>query len=143
MVLVIYAMAFSVFHFGILMFGNFLVRKKAIKNDGLNFKYFQVYDSVKYPVPEFTARYARHVDNHFQLPPLFLITCLAGLHIAVNPQIFAVLAWVFVVSRLIHSYIHLGSNNILARAGAYGLGLTVVMIMWVILVWQVAVPYVI
>jgi hypothetical protein len=140
MVLVVYAMAAMVFYIGALGVGNFLIRKGAIRNGKVDYKFFHIYDSNKYQVPEFVTRYGRHFDNQFQMPMLFLITCLTTLHVAVEPRVVAPLAWLFVVSRLLHSWVHLGSNKIIHRAAIYGIGLLCVIAIWVLIVLQLANP---
>ena len=46
------------------------------------------------------------------------------------------LGWCFVLSRFLHTYIHLGSNHILYRLSAFFLGWVVVLALWVILLYQ-------
>jgi hypothetical protein len=46
--------------------------------------------------------------------------------------IFIVLAWIFVLSRLAHAWVHTTSNRISVRGPVFGLGLLVLLIMWLI-----------
>jgi hypothetical protein len=43
-----------------------------------------------------------------------------------------VLAWVFVILRIAHAYIHTTSNIVLLRGRVYGAGLVVLLAMWII-----------
>jgi hypothetical protein len=43
-----------------------------------------------------------------------------------------VLAWIFVVLRLAHAYVHTTNNIVLVRGRVYGGGLVVLLAMWVI-----------
>ena len=88
-------------------------RFTAIRRRDVSIGYYRLYDRGEQP--ERLALLGRHVQNHFEVPPIFyaalLFTFVSG---AVNP--FSVsLAWLFVLSRCVHSYIHLGSNNVTRR----------------------------
>jgi len=54
-----------------------------------------------------------------------LTTWLAGV-------VFVTLTWAFVVTRLVHAYIHTGSNNVKMRFYAMLTGVTILGAMWVI-----------
>lgn len=127
------AMVFYIFGIGIM---TFMVRKKAVSSKAVNFKYFRVYDVTSGAPPEFLIRVGRHYDNQMQLPLLFLITCLACMFHGLNGWITVSLAWAFVVSRMLHSFILLGSNNVLYRAQAYALGWILIVVLWIIIVTQ-------
>ena len=44
--------------------------------------------------------------------------------------LFVVLSWIFVLSRLGHAYIHVTSNRITRRGGIFGIGLLVLLSIW-------------
>lgn len=135
---VIYAMATMVFYIAALGVGNFIIRKKAVVSGAVPFNFFKIYDTNKYTqIPEFVIRYGRHFDHQFQLPPLFLITCLTCFNVPINETYAALLAWAFVISRFVHSAIHLTTNKVLLRAQAYGIGLLCVVILWLLIVQEV------
>lgn len=115
---------------------NFMVRRNAVKSKAVSFKYFRIYDAGSTPAPEFLVRMGRHYDNQMQLPPLFLITGLACLFYGLNGWIPVTLGWIFVVSRVVHTIVHLGSNNVLHRAGAFAIGWLMIVALWVIILAQ-------
>jgi hypothetical protein len=43
-----------------------------------------------------------------------------------------VLAWIFVLARLVHAYIHTGYNDVWQRGTAMGVASLTLLIMWVI-----------
>jgi hypothetical protein len=45
--------------------------------------------------------------------------------------IFVVLAWLFVLARLAHAYIHTSSNYVPTRARVFFLGALILIVMWV------------
>ncbi len=72
-----------------------------------------------------------NLKNQFELPMLFYAAVL--LAIAVQQPIadgFVTLAWVFVISRIIHSVIHTTVNIVLVRASVWGVGLLALLLMW-------------
>ncbi|MDO7844410.1 MAPEG family protein [Sphingomonas immobilis] len=62
---------------------------------------------------------------YFALVPLLLITRQAD-HLQI------VLAWVYVILRIIHSFIHIGPKVVTWRAAAYALSALVLMAMWIV-----------
>jgi len=70
--------------------------------------------------------------NQFELPVLFYaLTILAWItHHA--DLIFVVMAWIFVISRLVHATIHTTSNVVAHRGLVFAVGAAVLTAMWVI-----------
>jgi hypothetical protein len=80
---------------------------------------------------------SNNFDNQFQLPVLFYIAALLALWAGV-PNLFEVaLAALFVASRYVHAAIHVTTNNVQQRFAAYGLGLAVLAIFWLVLVFRI------
>ena len=79
----------------------------------------------------------RNFINQFEIPVLFFVACLAALQLNAAGYVFITLAWGFVISRVIHSIIHLGSNSVKPRYYSFLLGCLLVLTMWVLLVMRV------
>lgn len=123
----IYPLAFYVFYVWILGIINFRSRVGAVRSGKVSLKYFKAF--VGEPLPDQVATIGRHYNNQFELPNYFLIGGAA--HLAFQPNVATVLfAWAFVVSRLAHSYIHLGKNNVRMRFAAFALGWICVLLLW-------------
>jgi hypothetical protein len=68
--------------------------------------------------------------NQFQLPVLFYFVCLC-LYVTQGSSIVTVaLAWIFVVLRYLHAFIHVTSNRIRYRSPVFALGYVVLGFMW-------------
>jgi len=68
--------------------------------------------------------------NQFQLPVLFYVVCLC-LYVTQGSSIVTVaLAWIFVVLRYLHAFIHVTSNRIRYRSPVFALGYLVLGVMW-------------
>ena len=46
--------------------------------------------------------------------------------------LFVVMAWLFVLTRLVHAYIHTGSNYVRHRFNAFAVGVFILLAMWII-----------
>lgn len=80
--------------------------------------------------PERLHLLARHVQNHFEVPPVFYVAVLMTYLIQNESLLTLVFAWLFVVARYIHSVIHLGSNNVSQRFFVFGFSLLCLTVLW-------------
>lgn len=127
----IYPMAFYAIYMSLLGLLLFIVRYRAVKSGQVSYKYFKTLQALQgQATPEWVITVGRHYDNQFQLPILFFVTAMMCLVVGPNDQASLILAWAFVASRLVHSFIHLGSNNIITRAATFGFGWLVISLMW-------------
>jgi hypothetical protein len=81
--------------------------------------------------PPRLRKISNNFDNQFDLPMVWL--GLSALVVATGkidtPLI--IMSWAFIISRLVHSYIHTGSNHLPSRMYAYITGIVLVVAMWV------------
>ena len=71
-------------------------------------------------------------DSQFQIPVLFYVLVILAWITKQADLLFVVMAWIFVLSRLAHAYIHTTSNNVSTRFNIFALGMMVLLIMWII-----------
>lgn len=76
------------------------------------------------------TRAADNYNNLFELPVLFYVLCLAGVASDHIPLWLPWLAWLFVLLRVIHSWIQCTYNKVIHRFIAFRTGLFVLMISW-------------
>ncbi|HWB45378.1 MAG TPA: MAPEG family protein [Hyphomicrobiaceae bacterium] len=81
--------------------------------------------------PKRTIQVANCFRNQFELPVLFYVLVLLVLVTRMSDVLLVVLAWVFVLSRVVHAYIHTGSNDVRLRGGVYGVGALALIVMWI------------
>ncbi len=80
--------------------------------------------------PERATRFANTYNNQFQLPVLFYtVTIYAQLNDAVD-GVLIVLAWGFVATRLVYSWIYVTANNVQQRFIAFVAGFAALVAMW-------------
>ena len=70
--------------------------------------------------------------NQFQLPVLFYALVALALLTKSADLLFVVLSWAFVLTRLLHAYIHAGSNVVRHRFNVFALGAVILSAMWLI-----------
>lgn len=75
---------------------------------------------------------ANSFDNQFQLPVLFYVLTILSIITHHADVVFLVLAWVFVLSRIAHAYVHTTSNRVMVRGPLYGVGAFALAIAWII-----------
>jgi hypothetical protein len=76
-------------------------------------------------------------QNQFELPLLFYVLTILALFTKHTDLLFVILAWVFVLSRLAHAYVHVTSNNLRFRGMFFGIGALVLAIMWLIFIVKI------
>lgn len=108
-------------------------RFRAVRSKELSIKYFRSM-SGEGTVPDYAALPARHFTNLFELPLVFFVACIMSILLQLNGPVLVSLAWAFVFCRYAQALIHLTYNNVLHRMYAFGTGLIVVTIMWILLV---------
>jgi hypothetical protein len=82
--------------------------------------------------PARTTQVAYSYSNQFELPVLFYV--LVGLLIATRHAdlISVVLAWIFVLSRIVQAGIHVTYNDARHRGAAFSLGVVALILMWIV-----------
>lgn len=72
----------------------------------------------------------RNIVNQFELPVLFHAICLLLYITDADNIVTVVLAWLFVISRYAHSYVHVTSNRLRYRAPLFGIGFAILVCLW-------------
>ncbi len=82
--------------------------------------------------PERPTKLGRAYQNQLELPVLFYV--LVALAIIANKDdlLFVMIEWLFVLSRLVHAWIHTGSNVVIHRFQAFVAGVAILACGWII-----------
>ena len=78
--------------------------------------------------------------NQFELPVLFYAVVAFAMIVRKADLMFVMLAWLFVLTRLVHAYIHTSSNRVPRRAQAFFIGAMLLFAMWIYLAVRVLFP---
>jgi hypothetical protein len=134
--LLIYPMFAMVVLTAIVLISLFRARVRAVSTGAVSATYFRTYQDGSEPVE--TAKISRHFTNLFEAPVLFYVCSLAAMVVNEASLLLVALAWLYVLARAVHAYIHTGSNRLRQRIGAYFASWIVLFAMWVVLVASVA-----
>lgn len=113
----------------------FLTRVSAVKSGKVKMSYFRTYTQSE--GPESMLKASRHFSNLFEVPVLFYVVTILGMLLHEGTA-FLWLSWLYVVTRAVHAFIHMGYNNIVHRMIAYFLSWVALSAMWgLLLVHQI------
>lgn len=90
--------------------------------------------------PTRPTQIANAFHNQLELPLLFYLAVGIALFTKTSDHLLMVLAWAFVVTRLIHAFIHTTGNNVIQRFYAYLAGVFILLAIWVLLGTRVLLP---
>ena len=106
------------------------VIEKAIKKREVRYSWFRVYEG---SAPEYMLAARHHYKNYFELPILFYLFCIILYVINDVRDLDLWIAWLFVVFKLIHSYIRLTSNYVPNRAYTFYICMLLLLGGWIYL----------
>lgn len=87
--------------------------------------------------PEYVQKISNSIRNQFELPVLFYVLTFALVELNAVGIIAIVVAWAFVLSRLIHAWIHTGPNIVLMRRNVFLLGVLAIFALSALLLYEV------
>ena len=79
--------------------------------------------------------------NQLELPLLFYVLTILSIMTHHADFLFVVLAWVFVLSRIAHAYVHTTSNAVARRGGLFAIGTVVLLIMWLVFIVRILIGF--
>ncbi len=106
----------------------FRARQAALANGSVKAGYFKTYQVGMEPAS--SAQLARNFSNQFEAPVLFYAACLTALALQIQSPVISGLAWSYVALRVVHCYIHTGSNKLMPRVYAYGASWIALLALW-------------
>lgn len=94
--------------------------------------YFRLMQAdVSQQLPERVVVTTRCFNNLFEVPVLFYVVCVTSLALGHVSAFTHIIAWAFVISRYLHTWIHLTYNHVFHRMFAFWTGLILVMALWI------------
>lgn len=106
-------------------------RWAAVSRREIKLRFFESYGSFDEPEP--LRILSRHLVNLLETPLIFYVTAILVYVTGQTSPLLLVLAWLFVLTRIVHSVIHLTSNVVLWRFRVFGLSLLVLTALWMVL----------
>ncbi len=74
---------------------------------------------------------ANNFSNQFETPVLFYVLAVMAIHVGATGWLMTTLAWLFVATRVVHAYVHIGSNDLRLRPLVFTIGVVVLLAMLV------------
>lgn len=105
------------------------LRYRAVLQDGLDRTYFRLYKNAE--VPDYLLKVTQHYQNLLEMPPLFYLATVLVLILNLSDAFYIILAWAYLFSRLLHSYIHTTNNRLLWRKNAFIASMGILIVIWV------------
>jgi hypothetical protein len=87
--------------------------------------------------PESVMKINNNIRNQFEVPVLFYVLTILLWQLSQTGVFVQSLAWLFVTSRFVHAYIHIGSNYVPVRRKVFMFGCVVVLAMAGVAAWTV------
>lgn len=116
--------AVAVFRLAFLRFG-------AVRRREVDLRFYLSYQGSQEPDALRVA--SRHVVNLFEAPLLFYVVCLTTYVTGQTTGLLVGLAWLYVLLRVAHSYVHLMHNVIILRFRVFFLSWLVLIALWLVL----------
>jgi hypothetical protein len=76
-------------------------------------------------------------SNQFELPVLFYVLTILAYITHHAGFLFVVLAWVFVIFRLLQAYVHVTNNKVRLRGMFFGISALALAIMWIVFIIEI------
>lgn len=110
------------------------LRVAAVKAGEVKLSAFRLNDADAMPIKMLQA--SRNYSNLFEIPVFFYAAGTLAVALGLETPSIILLGWLFVVARIVHSWIHLTSNNVIRRLQAFMAGNICVVLIWIIIVWE-------
>lgn len=87
--------------------------------------------------PKRATQFAYAFGNQFELPVLFYVLTILAMITRHADLLFVILAWIFVVFRILQAFVHVTGNDVRFRGGFYGVSAIVLLAMWIIFIVRI------
>jgi hypothetical protein len=87
--------------------------------------------------PVRTLQVRNSYQNQLELPVLFYVLTILAIVTRHADLLFVVMAWIFVLSRIVHAYVHVTSNDLNRRGLWFGVGMFTLALMWAIFIVRI------
>jgi hypothetical protein len=87
--------------------------------------------------PKRSTQIANAYHNQLELPVLFYVLTVLAIITRHADLLFVLLAWVFVVLRLAHAYVHVTSNRVTRRFQMFASAALVLTLMWIVFIVRI------
>ena len=115
----VYPMAAMVLLTAVILIRMVSGRVAAVRRGEVDARFYKTFEGDQ-AEPRQAAQHTRHFVNLFESPVLFYAGCITAMVTGQGTGVIVWLAWAYVVCRVAHAAVHLGSNRIPPRMAIYG-----------------------
>ena len=108
------------------LYAMFRGRMSAVRSGEVSAAYFKTYDTGE-KLPRKARQAERLFHNLQESTPIFYFLCVAAMALEKVDMIFVAMAWLYVLSRALQSYVHLTVNKLGPRSKLY-------LLSWIVMV---------
>jgi hypothetical protein len=87
--------------------------------------------------PRRATQFGYAFANQFELPVLFYVLTILVIITHHADLLFVLLAWIFVLMRVLQAVVHVTNNNVRMRGAYYSVGALILFIMWMIYIVRI------
>ena len=124
----LYPMFFMVMLTFVILLFTLRVRLTSVRRGEVPLSYYSMFQGEE--IPDLVIKTSRNMANLFKVPILFYTAGVLYVARKMSDSVPVTLAWLFVITRVIHTGIHLSYNNVMHRLIVFGLGNLSVLGMW-------------
>lgn len=114
------------------------LRLKAIKTGKMKLSQFRLNTG---DIPDEITQTTRNYSNLFEIPILFYVAGAIAIAMGTESPMMTIIAWLFVLARGVHSWIHLTTNDVINRFRIYIVANFCVLAIWGLLLVDHATHY--
>jgi len=105
------------------------LRYRAVLKDNLHHGYFKLNRGAK--LPDYLIQATQHYENLYETPLLFYVIVILAYLLKVVDVVTITLAYSYVVTRVVHAFIHLNSNRVRHRRNVFLISIAVLTTLWI------------
>ena len=106
----------------------FVARMYALYTKKVDLKYYEIFKGAE--SPGYLTKVTNNLNNLFEVPPIFYMAAVLVIALNLESETILFNAWGFVVTRYIHSIVHITFNNYLIRGAIFTLSIYYLAILW-------------
>ncbi len=106
----------------------FVCRMWAVKFGSVKLAHYEIFKVSSEPA--YVIKTTNNLNNLFQLPPIFIAACILSISLDYTSEALITNAWGFVITRYLHTLVHITVNQVLVRSMIMAIGLYFLISIW-------------
>jgi len=114
----------------------FVARMYALYTKKVNLKYYEVFKGAE--SPNYLTKVTNNVNNLFEVPSIFYLAVALVITLNIETETMLFNAWAFVITRYLHSIVHITFNNYLVRGTIFTVSIYYLAVLWLEIIQKVS-----